>query len=94
MLDDEGVAELADRFKLYGGFVLDTENGRLSCMDIAHLVRHPAVLVSYEGGGSLIFEFDRPLNAFRMIGRGFPPSIAAATAELVNTLFYFSKETT
>lgn len=44
------------------------------------------ILIAYEGGGACFFDLDRPLNAFRLVERGFSLVVAPAISQLVNEL--------
>lgn len=91
MTDDLGfdcIEELALKLKEQGGFIFQTELGRIVVTDIKWLVHKPAILIACEGGGGVLFEFDRPLNAFRLMSKGFPGPVAKDTADLINSLFY------
>lgn len=67
---------------------LDTPNGRsLWIVDVTAQCHEPAVLIAYEGGGAMRFEFDRPLNAYRLVSSGFSGGIAHLVNDLLNALF-------
>ena len=56
-------------------------------VDVTQKCASPTVLVAYEGGGVIRFEFDRPLNLFRLYSAGFPGGLAGSVLELLDNLF-------
>lgn len=44
------------------------------------------LLLVYEGGGSMVYAGDRPLNKFRLIQKGFPFGVAELVSDLVNAI--------
>jgi len=92
---DEGLAALAAQFQDTGQVAMADPSGRrLFIINVASLLGKPAVLLAHEGNGSMVFDFDRPLNAFRLISVGFPIEVAEQAANLLALLFPATKRLT
>jgi hypothetical protein len=49
-------------------------------------IKSREILVVYEGGGSMVYAGDRPLNKFRLIEKKFPGELAEIISTLVNSI--------
>lgn len=88
MKDEDAISELAAQFRAQSQVALTDPSGRrFFIVNVSTSVGKPALLMAYEGRGVMIYDFDRPLNEFRLITSGFPKMIAEQAAKLVNTLF-------
>jgi hypothetical protein len=86
--DADPLDALAQQFTDTGmAMMTDAKERRLFIINIAVRLGKPAVLLAYEGYGSAVYEFDRPLNAFRLISAGFPAEAAGQVAALLAKLF-------
>jgi hypothetical protein len=91
---DEEIELLATQMRDRGGFILTTKAGRLIVVDIKWLAHKPAVLLTCDKGGGMIFEFDRPLNSYRLMFHGFPREMSSHASDLINRLFPQPNQTT
>ena len=67
---------------------LDFPGGKsLWIVDVTEQCSGPTVLVAYEGGGVIRFEFDRPLNLFRLYSAGFAGGVAIRVLDALTDLF-------
>lgn len=89
MIDADTAQAYWHRLLSEGGFVVpDTSDRRLMVFDGRFVSGgKPCVVVAYEGGGAFVYEFDRPLNPFRLIKSGFSGAVAEAASQLLNELF-------
>lgn len=76
-----------ERLKYTGAAVVHLPRGRLflSLMGV-YGIASAEILVVYEGGGSMVYAGDRPLNRFRLIQQKFPGEVAQTVADLVNAV--------
>lgn len=44
------------------------------------------LIVAYENGGCFVYNFDRPVNEFRLIKAGFTVTVAKAVSQLLTAL--------
>lgn len=88
MTGEDAIRDLVEQFRSQSQVVLTDPSGRrFFIVNVSTSVGKPALLMAYEGRGSMVYDFDRPLNEFRLITSGFPKLIAEQAAKLVNTLF-------
>jgi len=91
---EQAAQYVLDRLKTGRAAMLTIESGRHRLRRIV-LVPSPLfssdhgyeLLIVLEGGGSLFYTGQRPLNRFMLVAAGFPIDTAAEVAELVMTLF-------
>ena len=88
MFNLDAVEILKDSLQERGTALLTDINGsRLTLISNKVLgITNPCILISYEGYGSFYYEFDRPLNAFRLISAGFSLRVAQEVSDLINKL--------
>jgi hypothetical protein len=91
---NEVIAQVRQRLIEKGAVQVDLTNGSRLFMVTMPLfgVNTRELLVTYEGGGSVVYAGDRPLNNFRLVQHGFPFSAAGEVADLVNAVAGVSGE--
>jgi hypothetical protein len=89
MIDRATALSYWQRLLSEGGFVFPDDSERRLMVFDGRFVSggKPCVVVAYEGGGAFVYDFDRPLNPFRLIKSGFSGAVAEAASELLNELF-------
>lgn len=80
--------QLREEFKRTRKLRLDLLGAKtLWIIDVTECCSTPSLLVGYEGGGFIRFEFDRPLNLFRLYSGGFPGGVAFQVLEILEGIF-------
>ena len=87
-------AKVRKRLREKGAVQLDLTNGTRLFLVAMPLfgIQTQELLVAYEGGGSVVYSGDRPLNNFRLVQHGFPFSVAGEIADLINAVAGLSGE--
>lgn len=81
-------AVFRDEFRRLRKIRIDIEGAKsLWIVDVTDCCDRPTVLVGYEGGGFVRFEFDRPLNLFRLYSGGFSGGIAFQVLQILEGMF-------
>lgn len=94
MLSSVDARELRERLRQDGGATLVLDSGqRLFFVLSRNLgLDERGMLVAFEGGGTLFWKLDRPLNAFRLMKAGISMTIAEELSHILNLIILAPEE--
>jgi len=85
VISQEDAKILHEQLKTSGGIRMPTPTGDLFLVD-ARVFQKAGLLIASSNGGCFLWDYDRPLNAFRLLSAKFPLGIAETVSNIANAL--------